>query len=282
MCTCPAAPSCRAAPLKGGGDAGPKCDADGGIDNGGAQLIQTIVQSAGSNGDANESIARGSSGLLFQLTAYNGGANDTQVQVTFFSTGGTILDVDGNHTAPRHDGSDMWTVRRDSLLGGIGDAPPFIGALRDDRAYVANGMLVAHLDFPLAFGNLNATLTGTIVTARLSKVGASYRLGEGRFVGRWLMKDLLSSLDTLPDPVISGAGLCGASPVYKQLKEEICAAVDLRARADEDSLNPLLACDALGMLLSFDAEPAQLGNAVDKIEPKHYCGAGYSDDCPTF
>ena len=281
-CTCPGPASCLSAPLKGGGDAGPKCDGDGGIDNGGAQLIQTIVQSAGGDGDANEKITAGASGLLFQLAAYNGGMNDTQVQLTFFATGGTILDGDGNHTAPRHDGTDQWTVRRDSLFGGVGDGPNYIGAYRDDHAYVANGILVAHVDFPLAFGNLAATLNGTIVTARLTKTGSTYHLGDGRFVGRWLTKDLLSSLDTLPDPVTAGAGLCGTSTIYQQLKSEICASVDLRGRADEDSKNPLLDCDALGMLLSFDAETARLGNSVDKVEPTHYCGATYSDDCPTF
>ena len=281
-CTCPGPASCYSAPLKGGGDAGPKCDGDGGIDNGGAQLIQTIVQSTGSDGDANDAIARGSRGLLFQLAAYNGGQNDTQVQVTFFATGGTTPDGDGKPTPPRHDGTDTWTVRRDSLFGGVGDGPNYIGTYRDDNAYVTNGVLVARLDIPLAFGNLDAKLNGTIITAKLTKSGTSYHLGDGRFVGRWLTKDLLTSLDSLPDPVVSGGGLCGTSPVYTQLKGEICASVDLRGHPSEDGQNPLLACDALGMLLSFDAEAALLGSAVDKTEPTHYCGANYSDDCPPF
>ena len=281
-CTCPGPPSCISPPKAGGGDAGLKCDGDGGIDNGGAQLIQTIVQSAGNDGNANEKIMAGASGLLFQIAAYNGGMNDPQVQLTFFATGGTVLDGDGNHTAPRHDGTDPWTVRRDSLFGGVGDTPPFIGTYRDDQAYVANGLLVAHVDFPLTFGNLSASLNGTIVTARITHTGSTWHLGDGRFVGRWLTKNLLTSLDTLPDPSPGGGGICGSSSIYQQLKSEICGSVDLRGNAGEDRQNPLLACDALGMLLSFDAETALLGNAVDKVEPTHYCGAGYSDECPTF
>lgn len=280
VCTCPGPASCNAAPKKS--TTANNCDGENGVDNSGAELIQTITLAAGSDGNPNAAISEGRSGLLIQLAGYNGTADDDDLQITFFSTGGTELDGDGRPIRPVHDGNDTWRVRRDSLFGGNGDGPNYIGANRDDHAYVANGVLVARVDFPLSFGNIDAILNDMVITARVDGSGATTRLLDGRIVGRWRSSDLLTALDAVADPLVTGGGVCGSSALYQQLKGEICAAVDLRGRASEDSQQPLLGCDALGMVMSFTAEVAKLGSAVDRAPPVHLCGAGYTDTCPAF
>lgn len=280
VCTCPGPASCNAAPKKT--NTANNCDGENGVDNSGAELIQTITLAAGSDGNPNAAISEGRSGLLIQLAGYNGTPDDDDLQLTFFATSGTELDGEGKRIPPVHDGNDSWTVRRDSLFGGNGDGPNYIGANRDDHAYVANGTLVAHVDFPLSFGNIDAILKETVITARIEGTGASTKLLDGRFVGRWRSSDLLTALDSVPDPLVPGGGVCGSSALYQQLKGEICAAVDLRGTASEDSQQPLLNCDALGMVMSFTAGTAKLGTPSDRTPPVHFCGAGYTDSCPAF
>lgn len=270
VCTCPGPPSCvRPAGVKDG------CDNDGGVDSVGTDLLAAFVKLADLDFETNRRISEGERGLLFRLRFYNGGLDDAEVEAALFLTSGTeLLSVGGNPKPPLRDGTDRWTVDPECLYGKTG--PPYVPLYVDQNAYVANGTLVARLDFPLKVSDLAMKLSGGIATARLVRQGASYRLDDGRVVGRWATKELLTALDAIRDPFGDG-GICGQSELYKQLKKDVCASVDIAAAPALDTTSA--PCDALSMTVLFTAGPAQLGALLPREPPKRRCGETWADDC---
>jgi hypothetical protein len=271
VCTCPGPPSC--APPKG---ADPACDTDGGVDHAGTTLLDDFISSAGVGESASAGVANGETGFLFKLSKYNGAKNDTKVVFAIFPSPGTEIDgTTGKESKPRHDGTDQWRVSKEALVGGAG--PPFIPLFVDTSAYVSNGVLVARADFPLPLGNLLMRMTGAYVVADIVPAGSSFRLDNGRLVGRWPTSELLTSLDVLKDPLDETKGLCGTSRLYGELKARICASPDLVTDPSLDRKDA--PCNALGMLVLFTAEPVILSSASDPKVRDHRCGPEWSDQC---
>jgi hypothetical protein len=271
VCTCPGRSSCVPPP-----DAGDPCDSDGGVDDKGTETMLKIASLGRLGNDATERFATGDSGLLIRLAQYNGGRNDRQVEASVFLSLGTEPDGNGDPKPPAHDGSDRWTVDRDTLVAA--SAPPYIPAYVDQNAYVSDGWLTASVTFPLRLNDLVVKLSQAIVVARIERNGSVFRLEDARLAGRWPTATLLPQFDTIKDPFsLDGGGLCGSSLLYADLKRRFCAAVDLAADPQKD--NTSAPCDALGVTLLFTAESAQLGSVVDRPPATHLCGDGWTDDC---
>lgn len=272
VCTCPGTSSCAAA-----ADApeGAQCDVDGGIDTAGTILLEGFIKLAGVEVDSVTKLRAGKIGLLFRLRDYNGQPDDAEVEFSVFLTNGTEKDINGDHIPPKFDGTDLWTLDPDSLIGGAG--PPYLPQFVDTKAYVANGVLVANIDFPLTFSSLVLSLSGSVLTAHINNVGGRLRLDDGRIVGRWPTGKLLTVLDTVKDPYVDGKGLCGDSGLYHDLKKRICAGADITANPKLDNTNA--PCDALSITTSFAASPAKLGSVLPKDTIDHLCGATWTDDC---
>jgi hypothetical protein len=270
-CTCPGPGSCVV-------PAGlpEACDLDGGIDFNGTRMLQSFLTRARREDDATEGIRQGIRGVLFQLARYNGSPNDPEVELGIYGSSGTVRDG-GAPVPPLHDGNDRWLVDRETLFGGGG--PPFVARYVDTRAYVANGVLVAKIDFPLTFGELQVSLVGTTIVANVTNASGAFRLDNGRLTGRWPTDRLLVSLDTLKDPFNPSGGICGTSVIYRDLKREVCAAVDLASDPSEDGKGA--PCTALGLTAFFSAERAKFGEAYDRIPPPRRCGDTWTDSCAT-
>jgi hypothetical protein len=276
-CTCPDKPSCLPAP-----DAGPSvlCDLDGGIDSNGTILLEGFIRLGNLEVDTFKRVREGKKGLLFRIRHWNGGADDTKVELAVFLTSGTEKDTTTNdNKVPLRDGTDKWSLDPDSLVGGGPTEPgqPLIPNFVDTNAYVTSGVLVANIDFPLSFSDLILDLTGSVLTAKVTRRDGIYHLDDGRLVGRWATRKLLTVLDTVKDPYVAGAGLCGDSGLYRDLKKRICGGVDVVADPTRDHTD--VACDALSITSTFSAGQAQFGPIVPKEPGDHFCGAGYSDDC---
>lgn len=271
VCTCPGPPSCvRPTGVKEG------CDNDGGIDSAGTDLLAAFVKLADLDFETNRRILDGERGLLFRVRFYNGGLDDAQVEAAIFLTSGTEPASDGGPPRrPARDGTDRWTVDPESLYGKTG--PPYVPLFVDQNAYVAKGTLVAKFDFPLKVSDLTVNLSGGVATARLVRQGSTYRLDDGRVVGRWATRDLLTALDAVRDPFGDG-GICGESELYKQLKKDVCATVDIAADPALDTTSA--PCNALSMTVLFTAGPAQLGALLPREPPKRRCGDAWADECP--
>jgi hypothetical protein len=270
-CTCPGLGSCTVPATS------PEaCDLDGGIDYNGTRLLQSFLERARREDDATQGIRDGVRGVLFQLARYNGSPNDTEVELGIYGSSGTVRDG-GAPVPPRHDGNDRWLVDRETLFGGGG--PPFVARYVDTRAYVANGVLVAQIDFPLTFGELQVSLVGTTLVMNVTKASGAWRFEEGRIVGRWPTDRLLVSLDTLRDPFNPSGGICGSSIIYRDLKREVCAAVDLAESPKDDGTG--VPCSAVGVTAFFTAERALFGEPFDRIAPPRRCGDTWTDSCAT-
>ena len=277
VCTCPSADSCGRPP-----DAGTACDADGGVDERGTELIATLAAIGRYRTDATEDLRKGKRSFLLRLVGYNGRADDRKVELSVFSSEGTELDDAGSRLTPRRDGSDRWTVSRSSLIGGnVGARGPYLPNFVDLDAYVADGWLVSRLVFPVLMGDLDMVMlpTEAVTVARIvPTTPGMFRLDDGRTVGRWPVEAVLEEISVIPDPLLAdGGGICGASPLYAGIKERICASRDIARDPRND--RTAAACDALATTVVFSAEAAQLGTIVAPSPPVRRCGVAWSDVC---
>ena len=272
-CTCPGPESCRPAP-----GAPEHCDDPEGRDNSGGALVAKFAKLTDTFSTTKliTALERGSSGMLVRVRRYNGGADDTNVEVSVFTSNGTVPLDGGASPVPKHDGLDAWSSSPTSLIGGQG--PPFIPQYVDLAAYVRSGVLVARFDFPVRlFSNARPfTLRGSVLSGTLVPAPGGYALQDGRFAGRWSARELLTSLQAVADPFAPGMFLCGTSVTYQNVKSQICAAADL---SNNLGIDPSAPCDALSIALGFSAEPATLGGVI--VDPKVAtpCGESYTDEC---
>jgi len=269
-------------------DAGDVCDDPKGRDNAAGRLFGVLARRADdqdifSEHNLNARIERGELGMLLEISEYNGQADDRAVLAALYPSNG-VVGPDGGVTTARWDGYDSWSRDPEGLLGGGTIPGTVLGIPRyvDDKAYVAGGVLVARIDFPLALGsggNGNATieLAGGVLTGRLAREGAGYRVENGQIAGRWATRKLLTSLAVYPDPIFPNRHLCGDSPTYAELKKLICTAVDVTFDPASDRGGG--SCDALSIAIGFTSHTARLGPARTIPRDPPGCDAGWSDDC---
>ncbi len=143
---------------------------------------------------------------------------------------------------PRWDGRDYWWVRDDAFLAGDAERP----RIRDDQAYVSNGVLVMRLPdrFPMVLTGVNMgvvfKLTDAVLTARLS--ADAQRLDEVLLAGRWSILDILETAPT--------AGVCPGTDVYTQYRRVFDLTADLRAMPNTGG--PGVTCDAISVGMRFE------------------------------
>ncbi len=282
-CTCaPDAPTCvNSAPVAAA------CDADGGVDNGGTNLLTKLVAIGGTDLDFTSSFSSGERGVLLRLRKYNGGHNDPEVELAVMMSGGHRGIETGTPDVPKHDGTDEWTIDPSWLLGGGVNGPPYVPIYVNTKAYVVDDTIVSiNTPYPLRLSQLNMNLTNMMVTARIVRDGSLYRLVQGRIAGRWATKELLTTVETLrdksqpknPDGGLD-PGICGESSLYKTLKGLVCEAVDLTSDPKLDKTNA--PCDALAVTMAFSADPASIAGLFPMDERKRRCGDAWEDDCTT-
>ena len=262
------------------------CDLDEGRDTTAASLVLGFsqVSNAFSQDEVNGALRDGYYGLLFRVTKYNGLADDPNVEVAVFGSGGNDGVQDGGRPGrPRDDGTDRWTIDPSYLQGG--SAPPFIPLYRDVNAYVSNHRLVATMDFPVSFSGLVGgvasimiDLTDSVVVGTIVRDGESYRIDRGTVAGRWQTTKLLTSLEVIPDPFADGGFLCGPSTTYALAKELVCSGQDIVSNLRRD--NTGAPCDAVSLSIDFTSRPAVLGEVVPPPARPKPCGLQWVDDCP--
>lgn len=279
-CTCEGNPPAPESCIPNAG-AMPHCDLEGGLDNSGGALLFKFSQLGGvlSPDNVTQSIQSGSGSVLFRLQNYNGQPNDTQVAFSIYPSNGTIPDDAGKRPPPTFDGGDRWTVDTASIVGGTG--PPYAPVFVDSAAYVSNGVLVAHVDFPFQVGTRSVStvyvrVKGTVVAAKLVPSGSSFSL-EGMMVGRWPTSNFLTALQGVVDPFDKNQHLCGDSGTYQTIRSQVCRAADVTSDIQSDGKGA--PCDAVSITFMFRASPAVFGppEAANPAPPP--CGASYSDDC---
>jgi hypothetical protein len=275
-CSCrPDAPSCTA--RMGRPDL--QCDEPGGRDVMANKFLQSWValgETALSQDSLRDDLAHGRAGTLIRLHNYNGLANDKFVILEFFGKA-WIPPVGGIDQPTHRDGTDVWSVYGDSIVGAT-------TAIEQDIAgFVKDHVLVAKLrtatfalrphtganDNPLVVELHDAILTGTLVPS-----DRGFRIDAGQVTGRWPAHKALLALGALAD---SNGFLCGSHPFYATLHTQVCDNLDIvSARADD---NAGAACDAMSLALGFAAGPAHIGPARDPFIVTGNCPPGWTPTC---
>jgi hypothetical protein len=271
---------CQAAPESCvSGTATAHCDGDGGIDNSGGQFVADIqkVAPAFSDTEVSQHFETGLYTVLFQVQHYNGTANDTQVTVGVLASHGIDGPPDAA-TPPKWDGTDTWTVDSDDVFDP--SARPITPGRFDSHAYVAGGVLVGAVDFPMSLGasggsRLVVSLTGTVVTANVvAGGGGTFRFEGAQVAGRWSTHAFLAEL---PSIYAFGAFICRSTNTYATLKPLICKAADVTGDPSLDRTGAT--CDALSLAFGFTAFPAQFGRVLPPAPRPQNCPDAGPDDC---
>jgi len=274
VCTCPGLRACR--PLGGAGI----CDFPEGVDNAAGEFFLSLFSVIGRDASLTTRLRAGVYGLVVRLRGYNGLPDDDEVEVAIFNSFG--LDVapdaglpDGAAPAPRFDGTDKWTVDSKSLLGGAAYVPNIV----DARAYVRNGVVVGKVNNSIRIGPYIVPIVGGILTARLKKMGDSFGVDEGIVSGRSNARELLTALESVPNPIDKSTYLCGNDNlVFTNLRDNFCKNLDVPTDPSLDGRES--PCDAASFSVRFTSSPAVLGRVVDSGPPRKPCGESWVATCP--
>lgn len=288
---------CRLLPLPDGTIPG-ATDGKGGIDNSFGSVIQAFrgLNMKLTSQNYSMEINAGAITTLFQVSGYNGEANDDQVTVDLFVSGafgastavpdGGMADAATTVATPSWNGNDVWPVSADSLKDGVTLSQP---KYSDAQAYVSSGKLVA--SFPTAAMRFRieqtqyglADLSLDMVAATLvcdiasTNEGCGFSLSACTFAGRLEADSLVKQLSQLPDP--QGGPLCMDTTLYAQFKDSICLSIDVfYGKATSN-----IPCNALSFGATLDTSPAALGKVVTVPPPvPGTCPSGYdpaTDSC---
>lgn len=261
QCTCPGKTGCQE-PAWAKAD---HCDDPDGRDNGSGNAFAAINQAFGaviSSIQLSDLAYNGKWSLLVQVSDYNGGDDDDQVEVALYTTPGTGV-------APIWDGTDIWPVADSSLVDTVSLNQP---VNKDPGAYVVNRVLVAHLPsatvvFQGPGVRLQIDLSSVVLSATLeAKDTGAVQLTSGTLAGSWTTPALFRSLSSLR--VNNGMKLCVGDTYYHPVKSALCDEIDLSSTG-----SPGAECDALSFGAGFEASPALLGMPQPLTPPTAGCDA---------
>ncbi len=251
-----------------------------GVDSAGYALLKRLALSytALSAESVNERLRQGEFGVVAKIDNYNGGPDDTDIQLAVQPALG-VLPKDGGTTAPAFDATDRWTVDSRYFLNEEITRPRFVS----DVAYVRDHKLVARfkqllvsLTVPSAERDLDLLLDEAWLLGDLSVVNGEARLTNGIIAGRWQTPKLLGAVGELK---LAGQPICQRPDIFAGLvKTYVCSAQDLAASSAEPVSAP---CGAISSGFRFVAGPAHpdtfVRPPVKVTPPTDLCK---SDICP--
>jgi hypothetical protein len=267
------------------------CDGIDGRDNAAGPLLAAAATAGKGVGPAafQDQIRTGAFNVIGTVSGWNGLPDDPSIIVGLQLSGGTEgSQTDAGRTQPNLDGTDVWTVTPDSVLGGsalVGKdcrSEACIAVKVDPMAYVSGGILVAHLDLALPIITRNSSFTlefaAATITARIVQDGPVKRV-IGEIDGRWPIERLLPSIAKLPNPLIDGTSLCATDAgleIYQVIKRSACDGVDLTANPALDRTRAR--CDAISNAITFTAVTATVGTVYEPPNSEAAC-PGFVDSC---
>ena len=217
-----------------------------------------IAQSLGSTTDT-DSIEKGAFTLMFHVTGYNGQADDAEVVVEWFVSGGFADGQDagpeagGGRSVPLWDGLDDWPLRKETVIELAGGG--FTSSFITKNAYVKDDVLVANVgQGRILGGSVPFDLVQLIVTAKIAKEkgptgGVSYVMKDGVIAGRWKADALLQAVPSfLVGGAVSPQLLCPGGVLYETVRGKVCNAQDISSGLDLGAATP---CDALSVGIAF-------------------------------
>ncbi len=243
LCTCPDKAACRN-PL----GANKPCDFPSGtaIDNQAGLLLGKLFQGADQSGPLDY-------GMGIRLTRYNGGADDSDVEVELYNVVHAYNAIDGG--APIGDGKDFivvdgTTIAVDATLG---------SGYVSTEAYVVGRRLVSsfesfklRLRTPSPSGGtaiVDAPLTAPlfIATIDVNPAGGLHST-DAQLVGRMNVTDVFEA--------VSHYGICQDAATFQSTHDFICNNVDLPTKPIDNGRD--IACDAISIAIGMRVAPCRL------------------------
>ncbi len=244
----------------------PSRDADGGVDNGIAKVLETFKVFSNTDDPvgqaATNNIAGGVFTNLIGVFGYNGQKNDPSVQVqVVVSVGlrsvgcdGGTTDGGGERLKPQWDGCDTWNHTPDAIKDG---ANPVWLQVRE--GYVADDTLVVQIPeskIGIFIGEF-AVYDGAM-TARIERDanGRVIGLRNGVFAGRASASDMLRVVQFLN---FNRTVVCEDPIAFQAIKDALCKGRDIPIHREDDGKGQR--CDGVSVAFGFEADPARVGIA---------------------
>jgi hypothetical protein len=253
-CTCPEPASCRGDPK------GNLCDPNGGIDNKLGTALQEIPAAAQFVDPAQlrQHFAQGQSNVIFDVTGYNGTANDDSVDVYLIRSTGTPKagDTGDTHSVPKFNGADAFDCVVDDVAAC--SSAGIVPALSPQRGYVRDQLLVVpDVSFTLSVVAGYPIRGHGVLQARIEAFAAGaaseqrYALRDGIVAGALPVSDLVTAIALIE--LSPGVPLCSDPSIMSFIETQLCLARDstFAPAPGGDGAS----CDAVSAAFSFEAVP---------------------------
>jgi hypothetical protein len=268
----------------------------------------------------NHQITCGRQSIMVLLSRYNGLANDGDVVVGLVESYGIRQTHDAGDLADdagcfpdgggssltylaKHDGTDVWTVPPGTVRF-ISSSPvtstSIAGYVKDFQLVFDGNRADVASRIPIVFGSTVMTIGTPVLSVKLVPLDASgkdlpvdgagkiqsadgratsFRLTDGLLSGRAGINDALAAAGTLlVSPSPTAPYLCHNKPLFGLLKTVLCAAPDTTSlRTRELKGDP---CDAVTLVLQFNAVPANVGWPFEPGEQDAGCPRDTCDAAP--
>ncbi len=251
----------------------PPVDGPGGVDNVfGALLYPLVALTTPRLEEQSRATIEAGLGLpIMRVRGWNGTPNDPRLDVSimqavFGAPGSADLSpppvpANPGTARPAWDGRDWFWVRDDAFLRGSLESP----LIRDDNAYIADGVFVARLPdrvdivFAAETNGVLVRITGAVATGRLSADGLS--LEEVRVSGRWAINDLLATARNI--------GVCEGERDYELLAGQLDRIADVRSTPGTGG--PGVECNALSLGVGFTGTRVRVAGVAPGPELPDLC-----------
>ena len=209
-------------------------------------------------------VDEGSGGIVVALLGYSGAADDSDVSVAVFPSGGCLEDNRcesptgagvGAPRPPRFNGCDVY-------WGDPAHVNSFGLPIKTAPGYVRNHTLVVPGPVPgwASYGSRSVAVEGQILQAVLSRVdvpdgGGALRFAmRGTFAGRVAPEEVLRIFGEQKNPVAGDPSPLCLQPYWDTVREIVCSGVDLPALGAK-ATDP---CSALSFQFDFEGAPILL------------------------
>jgi hypothetical protein len=247
--------------------------------------LQVIPQAAQfvDPGQLSQHFAQGQSNVIFDVTSYDGTANDDSVDVYLIrSTGTPKTDDAGTPTpiTPKFDGADPF----DCVVDDVAACSPtgIVPAIAPQRGYVRDQILVVpDVSFTLSVIAGYPIRGHGVLKARIEAFAPGdageprYALRDGIVAGALPVSDLVAAIAFIE--LTPGVTVCSDPGVMSFIENQLCIARDstfVPAPGSDGGAS----CDAVSAAFSFDAVPFTPHDKVP-LPAGAPCDAGASFQC---
>ncbi len=240
-----------------------KTDGEGGIDNSFGENVLPMLQAMGAGYPlpVQQAIADGRSSVLFRID----NLLDPDHKPDQNGLGGAIYEGTDKGSVAAFDGSDVWLVTYDSVVGGNVDAPK----ATFESSYVTDGVWVARSSagfvLPIVTPDYTVRLPirRAVITMRIHSAGASAASAADGVIAGVVDPDSIVTWGRTLATAHDKSSCSGAN--FDSTAQALRATADIMS--DATNGDPGVTCDAISIGIGFEATAAKLGAVAPQAAP---------------